>query len=79
MIRISSVEGLKENIEKYRDVADKRLYWEMIKMKIRSFTLFLSKSLAKQRRNDEEMLQQALCNRQRKIGLDPSEENVSNV
>ena len=37
-------EELKENIEmykeKYRDVTDKRLYWEMIKMEIRSFTLF---------------------------------------
>ena len=49
----------------------------MIKMEIRSFTLFLSKRRAKQRRNDEEMLQQELCNLQRKIGLDPSEENVS--
>ena len=40
-------------------------------------TLFFSKRLAKQRRNDEEMLQQELCNLQRKMGLDPSEENVS--
>ena len=76
-------EELKENIEmyneKYRDVTDKRLYWVMIKMEIRSFTLFFSKRLAKQRRrrNVEEMLQQELCNLQRKMGLDPSEENVS--
>ena len=49
----------------------------MIKMEIWSFTLFFSKKRAKQRRNDEEMLQQELCNLQRKIGLDPSEENVS--
>ena len=46
-------------------------------MEIRSFTLFFSKRQAKQRRNDEELLQQELCNLQRKIGLDPSEENVS--
>ena len=65
--------------EKYRDVTDKRLYWVMIKMEIRSFTLFFSKRQAKQRRrrNVEEMLQQELCNLQRKMGLDPSEENVS--
>ena len=65
--------------EKYCDVTDKRLYWEMIKKEIRSFILFFSKRLAKQRRNDEEMLQKELCNLQRKIGLDPSEERVSNV
>ena len=63
--------------EIYRDVTDKRLYWEMIKMEIRSFTLFFSERRAKQRRNDEEMLQQELCNLQRKMGLDPTEENVS--
>jgi len=75
------MEELKKNIEMYkvthRDVTDKRLYWEMIKMEIRSFTLFFSKRRAKQRRNDEEILQQELSNLQRKIGLDPSEENVS--
>ena len=75
------VEELKNNIEMYkvnhRDVTDKRLYWEMIKMEIRSFTLFFSKRRAKRRRNDEEILQQELSNLQRKIGLDPSEENVS--
>lgn len=75
------IEELKENIEtykeKYRDVTDKRLYWEMIKMEIRSFTIFFSKRRAKQRRNDEEMLQQELCNLQRIIGLDPSGENMS--
>ena len=46
-------------------------------MEIRSFTLFFSKRRAKQRRNDEEMLQQELSNLQRRIGLDPSGENVS--
>jgi len=75
------VEELKKNIEmykvKHRDVTDKRPHWKMIKMEIRSFTLFFSKRRAEQRRNDEEILQQELINLQRKIGLDPSEENVS--
>ena len=48
----------------------------MIKMEIWSFTLFFSKKRAKQRRNDEEMLQQELCNLQRKIGLDQSRKCV---
>ena len=63
--------------EKYRDVTNKRLYWEVIKMEIRSLTLFFSKRLTKQRRNDGKMLQQEMCNLQRKMGLDPSDENVS--
>ena len=48
----------------------------MIKMEIRSFTLFFSKRRAKERRNVEEVLQHELSNLQRKICLDPSEENV---
>ena len=75
------VEELKENIEKYKEkygyLDDKILYWEMIKMEIRSFTLFFSKRRSKQRRNEEELLQSELCNLQRKVGEDPSEENVS--
>ena len=75
------VEELNENIEKYKEkygyLDDKRLYWEMIKMEIRSFTLFFSKRRSKQRRNEEELLQSELCNLQRKVGEDPSEENVS--
>ena len=75
------VEELKENIKKYKEkygcLNDKRLYWEMIKMEIRSFTLFFSKRRAKQRRNEEEGLQRELCNLQEKVGVDPSEENVS--
>ncbi len=75
------VEELKKNIEQYNEkygcYDDKRLYWEMIKMEIRSFTLFFSKRRSKQRRNEEELLQRELCNLQRKVGADPSEENVS--
>ena len=65
--------------EKYRDATAKRLYWEIIKMEIRSFTLFFSKRLAKQRGNDEEILQQELCNLQREMGLDPSEEKCVQI
>ena len=64
------VEELKENIEKYKEkygyLDDKRLYWEIIKMEIRSFTLFFSKRRSKQRRNEEELLQSKLCNLQGK-------------
>ena len=49
----------------------------MIKMEIRSFTLFYSKRLAFQRRNEEELLQNELCNLQKKLSLDPSQENVT--
>ena len=49
----------------------------MIKMEIRSCSLFYSKMLARQRRNEEELLQHELCNLQKKLSLDPSQENVT--
>ena len=69
------IDDLKTNIEKYKEkyrcVTDKRLHWDMIKMEIRSFTLFYSKRLAFQRRNEEELLQNELCDLQKKLSLDP--------
>ena len=75
------IDDIKTNIKKYKEeyrcVTDKRLYWDMIKMEILSFTLFYSKRLAFQRRNEEELLQNELCNLQKKLSLDPSQENVT--
>ena len=39
--------------EKHRDIEDKRLYWEMIKMKIRDFCIRFSKRLAKANKKKE--------------------------
>ena len=41
---------------KYQDVKDKGLYWEMIKMEIRAFTIKYSKQKAKATHNEEKRL-----------------------
>ena len=43
-------------IEKYKNIEDKRLLWEMIKMEIRMFTTSYSKQKAKNIRNLEKNL-----------------------
>ena len=45
-------------IEKHKDVEDKVLQWEMIKMESRMFTIYYSKQKAKARKNYEENLLQ---------------------
>ena len=42
--------------KKYNQVDDKGLYWEMIKMEIRAFTVAFSKKKAKQKRDEESTL-----------------------
>ena len=46
--------------EKYNDIEDKRLKWELIKMEIRSLTIPYSKYKAKQSRNVETAIQKRL-------------------
>ena len=45
-------------IEKYKQVDDKGLLWEMIKMEIRMFTIYYSKQKAKKQKNYEQKLLQ---------------------
>ena len=45
-------------IEKHKDVEDKGLQWEMIKIEIRMFKIYYSKQKAKARKNYEENLLQ---------------------
>ena len=45
-----------EFAKKYNHVDDKGLYWEMIKMEIRAFTVAFSKKKAKQKRDEESTL-----------------------
>ena len=45
-------------IEKYKQVEDKGLLWEMIKMEIRMFTIYYSKQKAKKQKNYEQKLLQ---------------------
>ena len=42
--------------KKYEQISDKGLYWEMIKMEIRAFTIAFSKKKAKRKRDEESIL-----------------------
>ena len=53
---------------KYKDVKDKGLYWEMIKMEIRAFTIKYSKQKAKATRNEEKRLRLRLEQLQESLG-----------
>ena len=44
--------------EKYNYLQDKRLYWDMLKMELRSFAICYCKKIAKNKRNEEAVLQQ---------------------
>ena len=45
-----------EFVEKYKEVEDKRLFWEMVKMEIRGLTVRFSKLKAKRNRDEEKLL-----------------------
>ena len=47
---------ISEFIDKYCNLNDKGLFWEMIKMEIRVSTLTFAKDKAKQKRNEEKDL-----------------------
>ena len=54
--------------QKYQDVKDKGLYWEMIKMEIRAFTIKYSKQKAKATHNEETRLLIRLGQLQESLG-----------
>ena len=45
-----------EFIDKYCNLNDEGLFWEMIKMEIRAATIIFAKNKAKQKRNEEKDL-----------------------
>ena len=51
---------IKHACEKHKGTADKRLYWEMLKMEIRMFAIRFAKRKANAERNTEQNLSQKL-------------------
>ena len=49
-------ETIPQFIDKYKDVEDKGLLWEMVKMEIRSFTITFTKTKEKKCRDQEKFL-----------------------
>ena len=62
-----------EFIDKYCNLNDKGLFWEMIKMEIRAATIIFGKDKAKQKRNEEKDLLMRLNQLQEKLRSNGSE------
>ena len=67
------IESLEQKLpefkNKYADLNDKGLLWEMVKMEIRAFSISFSKYKASQKRNEEKQLLQQLNKLQRELDL----------
>ena len=53
--------------KKHEQVNDKGLYWEVIKMEIRAFTMAFSKNKAKRKRDEESILLSEMMRLQNKL------------
>ena len=75
------IEGLSKKIpeykEKYSYLQDKRLYWDMLKMEIRSFTICFCKQFAKNKKNEEAVLQQQFSSLHKLMSANPGQETVA--
>ena len=75
------VEGLSKNIpeykEKYSYLQDKRLYWDMLKMEIRSFTISYCKKTTKNKKNEEAALQQQFSSLHKLMCANPGQETIA--
>jgi len=60
---------------KYSEIEDKRLLWDLIKMEIRSFTMYYSKMKAKERKKDELSAEKQTNSYIQQYESNPSQEN----
>lgn len=72
------VEELSKKIPEYKEkhsyLQDKRLHWDMLKMEIRSFTICYCKQIAKNRKNEEAVLQQQFSSLHKLMCANPEQE-----
>ena len=75
------VEGMSKKIpeykEKYRYLQDKGLYWDILKMEIRSFTICYCKQIAKNKKNEEALLQQQFSLLHKLMCANPEQETTA--
>ena len=64
-------------IDKYKDLEDKGLLWEMVKMEIRSFTITFTKTKAKKCRDQEKFLTKEAERLQNLVDSQPIPEHVN--
>ena len=76
------VEGLSEKIPEYKQkfnyLDDKRLYWDILKMEIRSFTIYYCRQNAKTKKAEEAVLQQKLSSLYKLMCENPTQETTAN-
>ena len=70
-------EKIPQFIDKYKDLEDKRLLWEMIKMEIRSFRITFTKTKAKKCRDQETFLTKEAERLQNLVDSQPTPEHIN--
>ena len=68
--------NLKNWLEEFKEVVDKRVLWDLLKYKIRQFTIDYSKSKARIRRAKLNEIEDKLRRCSEKCDSDPSTQNV---
>jgi len=71
--------NIKSWLEELKDVVDKRVLWDLLKYKIRQFTINFCKTKARDRRAKVNELEEKLQNCTEKCDKDPSERNVEDL
>ena len=69
---------IKYAAEKHKEIIDKRLFWEMIKMEIRTFSIRFSKRIAKKKRQKELDLLRELNNLKKQCDQNPDDHEILN-
>ena len=72
-------ENIKNWLEEFNEVVDKRVLWDLLKYKIRQFTIKYSKEKAHSRKAKVKDLEEKLQNCTKKCEDDPSKENVQEL
>jgi len=66
-------------VEEFKEFTDRRVLWDLIKYRIRQFTMKYSKEKARKRREDLLMIETSLKRCEEACSVDPSELNLENL
>ena len=72
-------ENVKDWLEKFKEVVDKRVLWDLLKYKIRQLTINYSKTKARSRRAKESKLEEKLRDCTEKCDADPTKQNIEEL
>ena len=70
---------LPERLEEFKEVEDKRVLWDLIKHRIRQFTLRYSKENARKRKQELLHMEISLKQAEEMLAADPSETNLERL